>query len=308
MRSKMFAICLITGGFLLCLVLGPVARAQPPDINIDLAFDQLHYNTGDPVGVSITVSNDTGKDLLISKDFSTMDYIMKLEIVDPAGRMLSIQHDEFHEEFPDAPPLPWGKYNGNLVRLGRCDVLPAGWEEVSEVVDLRDYFEMTLPGYYTAKVSISAMTFKCGDGGTCALAACDVNDAEWSGVLESYTTQFQMDGATKVNMFPIWWLTMWADGRYIFSNIRVLLWPEEGQEIGAYDKTSIRLNNVEAVSVVERYSFWKRQPYLDVRFNKKEAIQSLGAVVVGERYPVMVSGRLTSGHPFGGNRMVRIVR
>jgi hypothetical protein len=157
-----------------------------------------------------------------------------------------------------------------------------------------------LPGYYSAEVQVSAMTFK--------EAPCNVNDYKWLGVLKSETKYFYMEGSTEVDIIPKLWRLPWKDGRYLVPDIAVTVWPQEGKTVDDYKMDSIKLNNVAAKEVVKMYSFLRKKHYLLALFNKQDAISSLGPVEVGQWYPVVISGSLKSGEPFGGGEKVRITR
>ena len=269
------AVLIGTGGYL---------WAQPPEISIELNFDKTFYEYGEPVGVEVLVSNDSGRELLISKGFSSKLYYLEIWIMDPAGRLLVGQRDEPHMESPDAPPLPFVSYQGKFVQVAHCEVLPIGWSappSQTQTDDLRAYYPLELPGYYTAQVKVSAKIFKGQSGDPC-----DVNDYEWAGLLKSNMVSFYMEGSTEVDVIPKWWRLAWKDGRYLIPDIAVTVWPQEGKTVDDYNKDSIKLNNVAAKEVVKMYSFLRREHYLLALFKKQEAINSLGPVRGGS----LVSG------------------
>jgi len=303
MRRKSIFSVLVFVGVVAFVGISGLVWAQPPDIHIDLNFDNPSYNYGEPVGVEVVVTNESGNDILISKGFSSMVYYLEMRVIDPSGRLLLVRHEEFHDEFPDAPPLAYVLYQGRPIRVASCEVLPTGWQETSRTEDLGEHYDLGLPGHYSAQVQLSAMVFKGASGDPC-----DVNDYEWLGVLDSETKYFYLEGTTEVKVFPKRWRLAWRRGRYIFPNVKVSIWPQDGIAVKNYDKESIRLNNVEAKKVWKLYSFKKKQHYLLAFFSKKEAINSLGDVERGQWYPVVISGRLTSGQFFGGGQKVKIVR
>jgi hypothetical protein len=303
MNRKSILSYVIIFGILVLLAGGAAAWAEPPAINIDLVVDQDSFGSNEPIGVTVTVSNDTGQDLLISKGFSAKLYYLEMRVVDPAGRFLLARRDEVHDEFPDAPPVPFLLYQGKFIRTAACEVLQEGWSNTVRSENIRDYYEMGLPGYYSAQVQLSAMVFKGVPGDPC-----DINDYEWLGVLKSETQYFYVGGSTDVNILPKKWRIVWQNGRYIAPNVKVTIWPQEGKTIDDYQQEGIKLNNVAAKQVFKLYSFLKKKYYLLALFNKKEAINSLGDVELRQWYPVVISGRLESGQPFGGSQQIRIVR
>lgn len=302
MRKSFFGFSILVGALGL-MGLFSLSWAQPPAISIDLTFDKTFYQFGEPVGVTVVVRNNSGEDLLISKGFSSKVYYLEMRVIDPAGRLLIVRNIEEPTELSDPPLLPFVRYQGQVIRVGRCEVLLAGWssdDSQSRTDDLRAYYPMGLPGYYSAEVQVSAMTFK--------EAPCNVNDYKWLGVLKSETKYFYMEGATEVDIIPKWWRLPWKDGRYLVPDIAVTVWPQEGKTVDDYNMESIKLNTVGAKRVEKMYSFLKKKHYLLALFKKQEAINSLGPVEVGQSYPVVISGRLKSGEPFGGGEKVRITR
>jgi hypothetical protein len=303
MRNTSILHALILVGAIVLMNPGGLVWAESPAIHIDLSFNNSFYEYGEPIGVEVTVTNESGEDLLISKGFSSMVYYMQMRVIDPANHLLLAKHDEFHDEFPDAPPVPFVFYEGHFIRAASCEVLPAGWQEMSQTDDIRDFYEMNLPGYYSAQVQISAMVFK-GEPGD----PCDINNYEWLGLLKSETQYFYVEGATEVNILPNMWRIVWKNGKYLLPNLEVVIWPEDGKTIDDYQLEGIKLNNVEAEKVWKLYSFIKKKHYLLAVFNKQEAVNSLGDVTVGQMYPARISGQLTSGAYFGGSRQIKIVR
>ena len=282
------AVLIGTGGYL---------WAQPPEISIELNFDKTFYAYGEPVGVEVVVSNDSGRELLISKGFSSKLYYLEIWIMDPAGRLLVGQRNEPHFESPDAPPLPFVSYQGKFIQVAHCEVLPIGWSappSQAQTDDLRAYYPLELPGYYTAQVKVSAKIFKGQPGDPC-----DVNDYEWAGQLKSNMVSFYMEGTTEVHVVPNQWHLSWKEGRGK-QEIQVQIKKQDGKTVDDYRADSIRLNNKAAKRIEVLPSMIKAY------FDPKEAVESLGPVEVGQWYPVVVTGRLKSGEPFGGGDKVRI--
>ena len=274
-----------------------IVWAQPPDIHIDLNFDKTSYAYGEPVGVEVVVTND-GEELLINKGFSSLVYYLHMRVIDPAGRLLMGKRDEIHDEFPNTPPLPYVEDDeGNLIQVADCEALPHGSLPPSQTEDLRAHYALDLPGNYSAQVQLSVMIFKGA-----AEAPCNVNDYEWLGVLESEIRYFRLQGNTEgVKVIPNQWKLSWKDDEKKTPDVQVQLIAEAGKTLEDYDPTSIRLNNLEPVSVRIL------SPTLKVYFNAREAMEKLGNVEVGQWYWVLISGRFKNGQPFGFEEKIRVV-
>jgi len=297
MRRKTVTGFFILIGAVVLLCSGAVVWAQPPAIDIELSFDKSFYGFEEPVGMEVSVRNDETGDRLISSGFNSKVFYLEMRVIDPAGRLLLAQRDDPLGESVDPGPLGWVLYDGRPIQVGPCEVLPSGWTTVSRADDLGAHYDMSLPGYYSAQVQVSAMVYRGAPGDYC-----NVDDYQWLGVLKSETKYFYLEGDTKVEVVPDKWRLKWKAKDKGTPKVKVKIWVAEGQSTGDYNLQSIRLNNVAPTRVKAV------PPKIEAFFEPNEAIASLGEVEVGQWYPVVVSGRYSSGAPFGGSRQVKIVR
>jgi hypothetical protein len=116
--------------------------AQPPDIDIDLIFDDpsLYFAFGEPIALEAVVRNESGGEVWASEGFGSRIFYRQLRIIDPSGRQLLAKlnppsaappdsepsADQFPIEAPDAPAYPWRQVGNTLIRAGFCEVLPPG--------------------------------------------------------------------------------------------------------------------------------------------------------------------------------------
>jgi hypothetical protein len=266
-----------------------------PEIGIDLRLDKQTYLEGEPVGLEVEVTN-TGEYLWISEGFKSLVFYYEMRVIDPSGRLVSVKRDEPHIESPDAPPLVSILHpdTGKIVQVAGCEVLEAGWTSgVQRLADLRTYYDLGLPGYYSVRVQVSAMVFK---GETC-----DVNDYKWKGVLQSETKFFYYQASGEgAKVIPDQWKTGWSDPERKVPDVQVQIWPLAGESVKDYDAASIRLNNVAARRVEVLNSMLKAY------FEARAVYERLGSVVVGQWYPVYVSGQ-KNGVPYYREQKIRIV-
>jgi hypothetical protein len=75
----------------------------------------------------------------------------------------------------------------------------------------------------------------------------------------------------------------------------------EERRVDDYQIETIRLNGQPAIRVE------KSKTIIKATFEPKACIESLGQVEAGRSYPIVISGRLRSGQPFGGGQMIQIV-
>jgi hypothetical protein len=298
---------LIIFGVAVFIGLGGHLRAAPPDdIKVTIDFDKDYFDIAEPVGVTVTVSNNsTTRSYWINKNLFSMTLYLEMQLIDPAGRVLLPIRNE-PPEVPDAGPLPFILHQGAPVLVTDCEVLGPQESITSRTDDLREYFQMKYSGPYSARVDLSSMAFDKAIG-LPGEYQCDVNNHEWLGLLKSDTKYIYTQGSTEVDIIPKYWLTLWIKGLYLVPDIAVAIWPEAGKTVNDYRADQIKLNDVSPKKVVKMYSFLRRSYYLLAFFDKKNSINSLGPVVAGQWYPVVISGLLDTNQYFGGGQKVKIV-
>ena len=117
--------------------------------------------------MTVTVTNNSGKDLLVNQGFHSKPFHLEMRLIDPAGRLLLPKCDQPRNEFPDTPPLAFAEcVNVNGVpRVAPYEVFPMGVAYTQIVPDLRECYPIKLSGQYSAEVQLSVMVFKSGQGG-----------------------------------------------------------------------------------------------------------------------------------------------
>ena len=283
-------ICLVT-----TLLISSWGFAQPPPISINVGVDCTSCSFGQPVGVSVEVVNTGTEQILINEGFTATEFYLKMRLIDPAGQLIGVIPVEPPTlEAPDAPPVPVLFRDGRHIRFAPWEVLHPGVVKPSSTVNLLDHYPLSLPGYYSAQVLLSAMTFKPDDPG-------NIHNYQWQGVLKSIPVYFYYEGATEVEVKPERWPLAWLEAEdHEGDLVEVKIWPEVGKTVGDYVPESIRFNNMEPFKVKVKKSV------IVLDLDAYRAIGSLGPVEKGQWYPVMVSGKLTSGRFFGGGAKVKI--
>jgi hypothetical protein len=308
MRKSILSFLIIFGVAVLIGSSGQL-RAQAPPLSITIEFlNGNYYDYGTPIPMKVTLTNTSSGPIYIKDGFSSLNLFLYVRLIDPAGRvLLPLPQIDMPVEAPDAAPLPFVLDNNNLpVQAAVCEVLGSG-QKVEQTDDLTKYYQMKLPGYYSARVELSAMTFIKMIENPEQAPACDVNNYDGLGVVKSETKYINAQGDTEVNIIPQRWLIEWKDGKYLIDDIAVTIWPEVGKTVDDYRTNKVLLNNVEAKKVLTMYSFLRKQNYLLALFDKRKAINSLGTVAKGNWYSVVISGTLTTNQFFGGGHQVKIV-
>jgi len=309
MNKSLFCLLIILG-IIVLFGSNSLLRANCQDqdiICVDLSFDKGSYSYGEPIGVTVKVENNTGRDVYISKGFSAKTYYLQMRVIDPAGRLVLPKLDLPHDEFPDAPPLPFCvKNDGGFTRVAPYEVLQAGSPPIiSQTSDIRDYYPLKFPGDYSFQVQLSAMTWNPVQGDPCTS---DISNYESLGVFKSETKYIGTEGSTELRIIPEYWKIAWKDYPYNLDYVVATIWPEEGKTIDDYDRNNIYLNNVKASKVTKKYSYMNGKYYLKALFNRQAAINSLGDVEVNSWYPVVISGTMKGNSGFfGGGAKVKII-
>ncbi len=278
--------------------------AQAPPIRIDLNFLKPYFSHGEAVGATIRLYNTSTRTIWINKGFRTKDFFMEMRVIDPAGRLLIPRGPDRHDEFPDAPPLPYVQHEGKLIRVAPCENLSPGFSHERRENDLRKYYAMDLPGNYSFQTQLSTMIFKDG--------ICDSRDYEWLGMLKSETKYIYTEGKTKIVVDPNKWKLKWQNPQIQRSArlpkpaepevVKVTIYPEAGRTVEDYRRESIRLNNVAPIKQPD-----KSKDFLTAFFSPKDCIDSLGKDVKPNRsYPVVISGKMKSGLSFGGGQKILV--
>jgi len=277
--------------------------APPLSLTIEFLYGN-YFDYGTPIQTKVTLTNTSSGPTYIKDGFSSINLFLYVRLIDPAGRVL-VPQITMPVEAPDAAPLPFVlDPNNRPVQAAVCEPLgPA--QKVEQTDDITKYFQMKLPGHYSARAELSAMTFIKNIG--IPDPACDVNNYDGLGVVKSETKYIYAQGSTELDIIPEYWFIEWKDGKYLIDDIAVTIWAEEGKTIDDYRREHILLNNLEAKKVLKMYSLLRKQDYLLAFFDKRKAINSLGPVEKGHWYRVVISGTMKTNQFFGGGQQVKIV-
>jgi hypothetical protein len=306
MNKSLFCLLIILG-IMVLFGSDSLLRAQPPDITVNLSFDKKYYKYGEPIGVTVEVKNETGRDVYISKGFGEKEYYLQMRVIDPAGRLVLPKLDLPHDEFPDAPPLPFCvKNDGGFTRVAPYEILRAGSPPIiSQTSDIRNYYPLKFPGTYSFEVQLSAMTWNPVAGDPCIG---DINNYESLGVFKSKTKYIGTQGSTKVSIHPDEWSIGWKNEQFYPEPVLfAIIIPEEGKTVDDYNMDYIQLNNVKATNVVIDGPYPYNKYFLVAFFEGMDAINTLGNVVVGSKYRVVISGTMKDGGYFGGEQKIKII-
>lgn len=274
------------------------AYAEFP-ISIQMSFNKPSYQFGEQVGLAVNVTNNTGRDLRITKGFCSKTFFLEMRVIDPAGRLILPDRGIPHDETPDAPPLAFCQKNdGSTTQVAPYEILPAGQTCSAQTNNLLQYYNFKFPGNYSFQSQVSAMVFNEVPGEPCVS---DINNYEFLGTLKSETVYIHMQGGTDVDITPKQWSLSGT------GDISAIIWPEPGKTVDDYMTQYIQLNDVAAKRVLKMYSSVKDQYYLLVFFDRQQSIGSLGSVMPGNEYNVVISGMHKTGQLFGGGEKITII-
>jgi hypothetical protein len=309
---RKFILCLVTiFGAIVFIGSCGFLWAQTPPITVTATFDKEYFDSAEPMGVTVTVTNTSGKYLLVNKGFEARAerFYLEMRLIDPAGRLLLPKCDQPRTEFPDTPPLAYVDCNGIPTKVANYEVLEPGWSRTYRKEDLRDCYQIKLSGHYSAEVQLSVMIFK-QSAEEPIVDPChgNIKTYESLGVAKSEPKTLYKQGSIEVNIIPKYWLLVWKDGLYLFPDIAVTIWPEEGRVADDYSLENIQLNNVVAKQAFKMYSFLRNKEYVLAFFDKQMAINSLGQVEANQWYPVVISGTLKNRQYFSGGHEVEVIQ
>ncbi len=312
MKKFTLSLLVIAGVAGLIGISGPLwAQALP--ISVTVQFDSQYFDSTQPMGATVIVTNTSGKYLLVNKGFTdkVQQFYLEMRLIDPAGRLLlPTKCPQKRYEFPDTPPLPFVVCNNIAKRVAPYEVLPIGWASGPvRIDDLRTCYQIKLSGQYSAEVQLPVMIFGQSDTDPGLTDPCkgDIQNYASVGVAKSDPQTLNAQGTNEVNIIPQQWFIAWTQGLYLIPDIAVTIWPEAGRVADDYSLDKIQLNNVVAKQAFKMYSFLRNQYYILALFDKQKAINSLGPVTVGQDYPVVVSGTLKSKEYFSGGQKVHII-
>lgn len=280
--------------------LKPLSWAEPPAISIDLTIGNHgnDYDCSDPIPVTITVRNDSGKDIMISQGFKSGNYHMAMRVIDPSGRLLIPIAHRKHMHHIQPLPFIYDEVQKRFFRVSPCEVFKATEPEVEQKIDdLRHFYPIELSGRYSVQVQLSPMVF--------AGPLCDEKKYLWQGVLKSKVKYFNLKDQTKVRIKPNCWKMAWWKNPPL-KDVVVKIFPEPGNTPSDYETKPIFFNNLET-NKIERFG-----DRLEAYFNLKDCIdkhciESPDRVSVGDSYPVMIKGRMRNGRIFCGNQWITII-
>jgi hypothetical protein len=278
---------------ILALTLGGLILSTPcwgqPQIGVSLTTDKTEYVLGEKVGVTIGVANLSSQNLYVTENFKLHEtYIYRLKILNPANQLL-VPIPTLDPADSEPRPLPNDVYGLEVIG---CDTLEPGWNDGATADDIRSFYDISLPGYYSVQAELDLMQYS----GT----PCKVNNALWQGVILSETKYFFYGGSTGVSSTETQWSLDWQT--LPGETFTVMITPAPRAAVSDINTSTIRLNNIQPVSVGSPVS-----GAIPVTFSKQAAINSLGTTpVVGKSYYAIVSGKYVQGPSFGGSLFVTV--
>jgi hypothetical protein len=290
---------------LLAAVIGLIPsslRAQmAPNVSISLSFSHDYYSSGQPVLATITMTNN-GDPIYLNSDFigrgvyPTPGYYLELKITDPAGRVVRAKRPAEGAAPHRMQPLPFRCDSGTqkVYEEAPCSPLAHGGQTIPAAVDLRPWYDLSIPGRYLAQVQLSAMQF--------ADDTCNVGTYLWQGLLESNVATFYMAGDTQVSVNPNVWPLTWKSAPVGTNTVTATLTPPTGVPVDRLETRAIYLNDVYGEGALNGDS-------VVVRFDGKEAVNSLGPGPIerGNAYKVRVAGWYKGGGYFGGITEIQVL-
>jgi hypothetical protein len=314
------AICM--GAFFLC---GHVVNAQKQHVTIYLSItdpdksggglnelnDLPYYRYNENIPVKIGVINNSKENIFISEDLETINYFHHLKLINPAGVLIlptPKSDNTFKIRHQHAVPLGTSKYKGKAISVVPCVLIDPDLSIKQEENDLRNIYDLSLPGIYSMQVQFSAMG---SSRGTCALEM-----FQWQGIIKSNTEYFFFEGSTEIHILlkefrNCFSRTLSAEALSPSKRSRQ---PKTGSDIcpiaeitanrsvklETIDRTTLRINGIKAKIIGNQINI---DPII-VGANTHNIKHRLKKPEPGKPYRVIISGKLKSGEYFGGARTI----
>jgi hypothetical protein len=282
-------------GIIFFLASSQLSLAYMPKIEIRMDFHDKnetkpYFQSDENINLIVSVENKSGKDISISKGFSSKNFYRAMRLIDPSGSLVLPRPMYKHlEDGLHSPPLGYIK----SIRAAPCEIFRKNTKIGPRVNDLHKNFTLLLPGYYSLQIQSSIIQFK--------EKICNIDDFLWQGLLKSDTRYFFYEGQTKIRIDPMEWKISWKKDPPK-KPVKIELFHGNQLTPGSINEKSIKLNNrVEP----EGIDMGKNTTIL--YFNSRHCIESLNNPVEGKLYPAIISGRLKNGKKFGGAQRIRIV-
>ena len=277
---------------LLAVLIGLIPSLQlsaqetlPDSIIVDFSVDQAYYAPLTPVMATISIANNESTDFWVNSDFLTRNYYLSIKIIDPSGRSLPVkQRTGTPPPVHSMQPLGFTILGGQAVEVAPCMEMPPSIEPAS--VNLREYYDLSIPGRYLAQVQLDMMAFPSG--------ICDIGNYRWQGLVESEVISFYMGGDTAVSVSPNVWPLTWKNAISVPNAVTATLTPPTGVQVNQLETKAIYLNTVYSDDAIVNGDS------LVVHFDGRQAIDSLGMAERGKAYKVRVAGWYKGGGYFGG--------
>jgi len=188
-------------------------------------------------------------------------------------------------------PLGFTILGGQAVEVAPCMEMPPSIEPAS--VNLRDYYDLSIPGRYLAQVQLDMMAFPS--------EICDIGNYRWQGLVESEVISFYMGGDTAVSVSPNVWPLTWKNATSVPNAVTATVTPPTGVQMNQLEPKAIYLNTVYSGDAIVNGSS------LVVHFDGRQAIDSLGMAERGKAYKVRVAGWYKGGGYFGGMAEINVL-
>jgi hypothetical protein len=212
-RMMKFAAKFAAFGFLMAAA--HTAQAGASDVKVSLALNKSVYllaDANDKIEMTLEIENQGAGDVITSAGFSDRPFHLLLLLIDPNGKSIAATLLKLGDEHEGPNPRVLYDANGNPVQVEAVEILPGTANPTSSAYrlqhttpNLREYYAMSLTGYYTVKAVIPFRTyngvFQQIDGQFYAL----LGDTNFEGTLESNTVRFALvgDGDSDGYAYPV---------------------------------------------------------------------------------------------------------
>ena len=286
-------------GIFFMVMSGHVVFAETPLLSLSLEMLKNniplpYYSTDENIYFKASAVNNSGKQLIVSEGFYAVLSHHHIRLIGPSGEIIRPRMIPGNQKLKMNMVTPFGyiERNGKPIKVAPCTKIPKNAKMTGHRQDLLYFFDLFLPGVYSAQLQFSTMVFKP--------PLCNVDDYEWQGTIKSDTLYFFYEGSSQIDIDPpVWeenWLTVPTNDIVtvkIFYDLRILP--------GSINPGSIRIN---AAPIKPFFSHipQKTKKWLELYLVPKECFK-----IYRTGYPITITGTLNDGTRFGSARMIGVI-
>jgi hypothetical protein len=131
------------------------------DMKTTLITDKEIYQVGDPISVTIVISNEGPSDIITTDSFTVRPFHLDLLFTDPhdpAGKPITAKSHWYQGDLEPPPPAT-KVINGRTRQVDKVFTLGSDWVITVDLADAHDFYELDKTRWYALKAVIPMRTY-----------------------------------------------------------------------------------------------------------------------------------------------------